>query len=219
MGLPTIAAYDGPAPHEYPSNRVAWQVDPARAVLLVHDMQQYFLNAFDPASPVLRDAVRNISRLATTARELGVPVVLTAQPPAQRPADRGLLTDFWGPGIPDDGSAVVIDELAPQPGDTVLTKWRYDAFVRTGLRDLLREQGRDQLVVTGVYAHIGCLVTACDAFMHDVQPFLVGDAVADFSLAHHRQALAWAADRCAVVGTTDDVLTHLGARVPAAAGA
>jgi bifunctional isochorismate lyase / aryl carrier protein len=219
MGLPSIAAYEGPAPDEYPENRVAWQADPARAVLLVHDMQQYFVDAFDPASPALRDAVENIARLADAARALGVPVVLTAQPQDQQPADRGLLTDFWGPGIPAGGSDAVIDELAPQPEDTVVTKWRYDAFVRTGLRDVLRDRGRDQLVVTGIYAHIGCLVTACDAFMHDVQPFLVGDAVADFSLAHHRQALEWAAGRCASVVTTNDVLTHLGARVPAVAGA
>lgn len=210
MGLPTIAAYAGPAAREYPANRAAWTPDPDRAVLLVHDMQEYFVAAFDPASDALRDAVHNIGRLLDAARATGVPVVYTAQPPAQRAEDRGLLTDFWGPGIPDDGSHVLVAGLAPQPGDTVLTKWRYDAFVRTGLRELLRDSGRDQLVVTGIYAHIGCLVTACDAFMHDVQPFFVGDAVADFSLEHHRQALRYAAERCAMVTTTDRVITSLG---------
>lgn len=182
-------------------------------------MQRYFVDAFDPQSPVLRTTIDNISRLRSAAHELGMPVVYTAQPPAQDPAERGLLTDFWGAGIPAGDSHHIIDELAPHERDTVLTKWRYDAFVRTNLRDLLESQGRDQLVVTGIYAHIGCLVTACDAFMHDIQPFLVGDAVADFSLDHHHQALRWAAERCAAVASTDDVLESLSRRATVGAHA
>ena len=55
------------------------------------------------------------------------------------------------------------------------------------------------------------MVTAVDAFMRDVQPFLVADAVADFSRDHHDQALAWTASRCGVVTTTAAVSSALGA--------
>jgi bifunctional isochorismate lyase/aryl carrier protein len=37
----------------------------------------------------------------------------------------------------------------------------------------------------------------------------VADAVADFSEAEHRLALDYAAGRCAVVTTTDDVLAQI----------
>ena len=70
----------------------------------------------------------------------------------------------------------------------------------------MRDQGRDQLVVVGVYAHIGVMTTACDAWMRDIQAFVVADAVADFSREDHEMALRWAAGRCAMVVTTDQAV-------------
>ena len=129
------------------------------------------------------------------------------------PDQRGLLHDFWGPGMRADvADRAVVDELAPATGDWTLTKWRYSAFHRTDLLDRMRDGGRDQLVICGVYAHVGVLMTACDAFSSDIQPFLVADAIADFTLDHHQLALAYAAQRCAVVATTDALLEQLGER-------
>ncbi|MFE6050673.1 isochorismatase family protein [Kitasatospora sp. NPDC056446] len=210
MGLPRIPSYPMPAAEELPANRVAWTVDPARAVLLVHDLQNHFLGAFDAEAAPVPELLGNVSALAGAARAAGVPVLYSAQLGGQSAAERGLQQDFWGPGIPDDARATAIaDAVAPAPGDTVLTKWKYSAFVRTELERLLREQGRDQLVITGVYAHIGVQATACDAWMQDLPAFVVADAVADFGPAEHRAALAWVAGRCGMVTTTEAVLAML----------
>ncbi|KJS60484.1 isochorismatase family protein [Streptomyces rubellomurinus] len=211
MGLPRIPSYPMPAADELPANRVPWTVDPARAVLLVHDLQNHFLDAFAAEAAPLTELLGNVDRLAKAARAAGIPVVYSAQPGGQSPAERGLQQDFWGPGIPDDPRATAIaDAVAPEAGDTLLTKWKYSAFVRTELARLLAEQGRDQLVITGVYAHIGVQATACDAWMRDVPAFVVADAVADFGPQEHRAALAWVAGRCGAVATTAQVLEALG---------
>ncbi|MFG2287347.1 isochorismatase family protein [Streptomyces sp. NPDC048595] len=204
MALPAIAPYPLPTADELPANRVAWTVDPARAVLLVHDLQRHFLDAFPAGEQPVTGMLDNAARLAKECRRRGVPVVYSAQRGGQTPEERGLQLDFWGPGVADDPHALAMPEaVAPEPGDTVVTKWKYSAFVRTELAGLLRDAGRDQLVIVGVYAHIGVLMSACDAWMRDIQAFVVADAVADFSRDDHDLALRWAAGRCAVVTTTD----------------
>jgi trans-2,3-dihydro-3-hydroxyanthranilic acid synthase len=195
MTIPAITPY--PLPTELPPGRAGWRLDPGRAALLIHDMQRYFVDVFPAGEPVtgLR---RNITALRDAADAAGVPVLYTAQPGSMSPAERGLLADFWGAGMAADPEhRAIVAELAPRPGETVLTKWRYSAFARTGLDPQLRRLRRDQLVVCGIYAHVGVLMTACDAFTRDIQPFLVADAVADFSAAEHQLALDYAAGRCA----------------------
>ncbi|MFH8558421.1 isochorismatase family protein [Streptomyces celluloflavus] len=205
MALPAIAPYPMPTPDALPAQRVDWTVDPRRAVLLVHDLQNYFLRAFTEGAAPLTELLENVGRLTAACRAVGIPVVYSAQPAGQTPDQRGLQQDFWGPGLPAEpaDAAAIVAPVAPQPGDTLLTKWKYSAFARTDLAEQLAGLGRDQLVVVGVYAHIGVLMTACDAWMRDIQAFVVADAVADFSAADHQQALRWAADKCARLTTTD----------------
>ncbi|KNB53598.1 isochorismatase family protein [Streptomyces caatingaensis] len=210
MALPAIAPYPMPTEDDLPANKVDWSLDPDRAVLLVHDLQNYFLDAFTEGASPVTELLANVGRLRKECARRGVPVVYSAQPGGQSPAERGLQQDFWGPGLPaGERAGAVADAVAPGPGDTVLTKWKYSAFVRSDLAGLMAARGRDQLVVVGVYAHIGVMMTACDAWMRDIRPFLVADAVADFSAGDHAMALRWAAAKCAVVTTTDRLLADL----------
>lgn len=207
MAIPALDPYPMPTSADLPERQVDWRVDPARAVLLLHDMQAYFLAPYRRGSSPFTELMTNTVALRERAAELGMPVVYTAQPGDMSRADRGLLYDFWGAGMSKrDDDVRIVDALAPASGDVVLTKWRYSAFVRSPLLDVVRDAGRDQLVVCGVYAHVGCLMTAVDAFSSDIQPFLVADAVADFSAEYHRLALTYAAQRCAAVVCASQVL-------------
>ncbi|MFF3167001.1 MULTISPECIES: isochorismatase family protein [unclassified Streptomyces] len=215
MAIPPIPAYDLPTPGELVANRVPWQLDTARCALLVHDMQKYFVDAYDPAAEPVSTAVANMAAVRRACREAGVPVVYTAQPGNQHPSRRGLLSDFWGSGLRSGRDTEIIDELAPGEEDIRVTKWRYSAFQRTDLAELLRHHGRDQLIVVGVYAHMGCMLSAAEAFMSDIQPFLVSDATADFSREEHLTALHYTSKRCGSVLTADQVIGSLSRRAAA----
>ncbi|WP_432839192.1 isochorismatase family protein [Dactylosporangium sp. CA-092794] len=208
--IPTIAPYPMPGEDALRPGPAPWRVDPARCALLIHDMQRYFVSHFATDASPGRELIANVSALRARCAALGIPVRYSAQPGRMSRAERGLLHDVWGPGMTDDeASRGIVDELMPGPADAVLTKYRYSAFHRTPLAAQLRSLGRDQLIVCGVFAHLGCLLTACDAYAHDIQPFLVADAIADFTLADHLLALDFAARSCAVTPTTAGVLARL----------
>ncbi len=210
MSIPAISPYPMPALADIAANRVSWRPDPQRSVLLIHDMQKYFMNFFDQGEEPVTSLMTNILRLKSACKAAGIPVLYTAQPGNQDPADRALLTDFWGTGLEDDPQLTdIVNDLAPEADEWVLTKWRYSAFKHNGLQALMQEMRRDQMIICGVYAHIGCMQSAADAFMYDIQPFMVSDALADFSAAEHQMALDYVARRCGVVLDCEAMLNSL----------
>lgn len=207
MAIPKLTGYALPAATEIPQNKVSWAFEPERAALLIHDMQDYFINFWGENCPMMAQVVANIAALRAFCKQHNIPVYYTAQPKEQSDEDRALLNDMWGPGLtrkPEEQQ--VVAALAPDENDTVLVKWRYSAFHRSPLEEMLKESGRNQLLITGVYAHIGCMTTATDAFMRDIKPFMVADALADFSRDEHLMALNYVAGRSGRVVMTEDLL-------------
>lgn len=185
-----------------------WVINPQRCALLIHDMQRHFLAPF--AAATLGPVIEKILRLREACDALDIPVYYSVQPAQQSNTQRGLLRDFWGRGLQEQPErAEVIDALAPKDHHYTFDKWRYSAFVKTNFESQLKRAQRDQLIVTGVYGHIGCHATARDAFMRDIQAFAVGDAMADFGPSELEQALHDIAHRCGVVHETQTLIASL----------
>lgn len=207
MAIPKLTGYALPAATEIPQNKVSWAFEPERAALLIHDMQDYFINFWGENCPMMAQVVANIAALREFCKQHNIPVYYTAQPKEQSDEDRALLNDMWGPGLTrSPEQQQIVSELAPDEADTVLVKWRYSAFHRSPLEQMLKETGRNQLLITGVYSHIGCMTTATDAFMRDIKPFMVADALADFSREEHLMSLNYVAGRSGRVVLTQELL-------------
>lgn len=172
-----------------------WALDWTRAALLVHDMQEYFVRAL-PVEPS-HQLQSNVSRLVRLARDRGAPLIYSGQRGGMTLEERGLMTDFWGPGMDaDEEDRRLVDSVEPTEQDSRITKRRYSAFTHTGLAELLSGFGKDQLIVCGIYLHVGILATAIDCVAEDIQCFVIGDATADFNRTLHIDTLEYIGDRC-----------------------
>ena len=80
--------------------------------------------------------------------------------------------------------------VAPQPGEIVITKYRYSGFAETNLDLVLRSQGIASLIMTGVASNNCVECTARDGFMRDYYIVFVDDCTAATNNAIHAATLA-----------------------------
>jgi len=70
----------------------------------------------------------------------------------------------------------VVDELAPEPGEIVITKTRYSGFAGTTLDSQLRVRGVQYLFFAGIAANVCVESSLRDAYFLDYWPILLADA-------------------------------------------
>jgi ureidoacrylate peracid hydrolase len=177
------------------------RVAPATTRLLVVDVQNDFLadggwfanHGHDLEA--MRRAVDNIERFLPVARAAGVrPVFIRAiydekwlsKPMLERHQLVGLDRQHCQEGTWGAEFYVV----RPQPGDDVVVKHRYSAFIGTELAPLLRAQGVENLLIVGVTTNVCVESTARDGYMLDYHVVLVEDCTASYSEEPHRATLA-----------------------------
>ena len=204
----SIFPYVMPTPAMLPDDTTGWTLDPERAALVVLNLQRRFVHVLAEEGAPVTELLANARRLVNAAHAAGVPVIHSV--PA---GERGPATYVRRSGVPDDrdGEAFA-DQVEPRTGDAVLTARKHSAFARTRLEGRLRDLRRDQVVIAGLFARVGVLMTAADAWVQDLEPFVVADA----SAGSHGFALEWVADTCGAVTSTDRVATVFGHVAPAA---
>jgi nicotinamidase-related amidase len=88
--------------------------------------------------------------------------------------------------VEETHGAAVIDELAPIPGEYILSKIRMSAFIGTGLDLTLRTLGVDTIVVGGIQTPNCIRATVFDAIAYNYPVFLVDDATGAQTEEIHR---------------------------------
>lgn len=195
----------------------------ARPAVLVIDMQHDFCDPDAPTTlwPSIGETFEPIRRLCAAARERRVPVIYTQGLVAADGSSAGLWRfkqRYHAEGrIQIEGSrgAQIVPELAPQPGDRMIRKWRPSAFFRTDLEVFLGVRGIDTLLCCGTSVS-GCVrATVTDAFMRDIRPMVVRECVADRTPAVLEANLFDLDQKYADVVTLVETLAYL-QRLPAA---
>lgn len=172
-----------------------------KAALILIDLQKGIVGMASTGAAVVERA----AYLAKAFRERGLPVVLVnvADPAVKR-------TDAQRPNLqlPPDWTELV-PELEQQPGDILVTKHSFGAFIGTGLDEVLRGRGVTQVFIAGISTTIGVESTARSAFDFGYNVVMVADAMADRDPDAHTYSVAKIFPRLAEVDTTKNVLKML----------
>jgi len=173
----------------------ALRLQPGKTALVVVDMQRAFLDPGEAMEvPPARDIVPQIQALLDLFRGKRLPVVFTeftyseAVPvlvgllhPEHRRAAPGAQRGFGRPSsscLAGEPNVRVVPELAPQPGELVMTKHYYDGFNGTALDAALRVRGVTHLVLTGTMTDICVLGTVIGGMNREYRMTVVEDATA-----------------------------------------
>ncbi|MGD2115775.1 MAG: isochorismatase family cysteine hydrolase [Acidobacteriota bacterium] len=159
-------------------------VDPETTALVVVDMQHDFVDE-DGALPIpdAPETVPRIRRLLDWAREKGLTVVYTQD--THDPGDPEFA--IWGEHVLRGTHGwEILEEIAPEEGEPVFRKVRYDGFYDTGLDHELRLRGIDTLIICGTVANICVHYTAASAglrWYRVIHPVDALSALTEFDMA------------------------------------
>lgn len=170
--MPTLP--DRPEVPEVPIE-ASVRLDAERSAVLVVDMQHDFVHV-DGAlyGPDAARAVPVIEGLLQRARGAGARIMYTQD----WHGDDDPEFSIWGEHAKADSwGAEIVAPLAPQRGDEVFRKLRYDAFYGTALDHRLRTLGVRHLVIAGTVANICVLHTAGSAALRHYDVVLVDDGI------------------------------------------
>ena len=157
--------------------------------LMVVDVQERLFPTMD--ADHREDVVKNIKILTTAAKRLGVPTIATEQYP------KGL-----GHTLPE-----LRETLAS--GVEAIPKVDFSCAGVEAVRARLAATGRRQVVLTGIEAHVGVLMSALDLQAEGYAVHVAADAVTSRTQSNWRIAMDQLREAGVVVTSTETVLFQL----------
>jgi isochorismate hydrolase len=172
-----------PAPQYDRTNILATTKDTA---LLVIDMQEHFRESAQQIIP-------NVQNVIKTCHQLNIPAFFTQHGHMDFEKDGGILAKWWTNNIKYGSSTWhFLKEIEPliQDDDVIITeKTRYDAFIRSPLKEKLDEKGIKTIIIAGTITNLCCETTARSAFNLDYNIIFLGDGCGSFDKKAHQASL------------------------------
>jgi nicotinamidase-related amidase len=188
-------------------------IDPKTSALLAMDFQTLIVDGYAAdKEPLLGRA----ARLLEAARDAGmmvIYVVLGFRPGFPEVSARNMsfrTIKEAGRFAGGDVNAEIHPALTPEPGETVVTKHRVSAFAGTDLDMILRANGIETLLLTGIATSGVVLSTLRHAADADYRLLVVKDCCSDKDAEVHCVLVEKVFPRQAIVVSADEIMGALG---------
>jgi len=203
------------------------EIEPRKTALLFFDMLNiYYHDAEKRKKESMRPVIDNAVRLREATRRASIPIFYAqANHRPDGATNNRVITDTdmrlrpWQnqqfvpkPPAATAGSweAAIIEELKPQPEDTVIPKYRWSAFFQTYLDLALRARGIGTIILSGGSTEVGIASTAYSARDMDYYLIIARDACSSSQTEVQNMLMDKVFPRMARVRSTDQVLEMIG---------
>jgi nicotinamidase-related amidase len=128
-------------------------IDKNKTIFALIDIQEKFL----PVIYKISDVISNAKILVKSAGILKIPLIITEQYPK--------------------GLGKTVNDIELPAGIDVIEKLHFSCFGNEVFKKKFTETGADSIVLFGIEAHVCLLKTALDALKHNLEVYIVADAV------------------------------------------
>jgi len=174
--------------HQAYTENPSFEVRPEKTALLVIDMQDEFVKPhWTPFwVPAATRTVKRIKELIDYSRSRNVPVIFTAFAKTHsfldRPRAGAFMPNRYKGKVPDDPSYFregrIWHGLSPREDEIVVHKPSYGAFYDTPLESILKNLGRDTVIICGTLTNFCCGTTARQAYERGFKVVVGSDVTA-----------------------------------------
>jgi nicotinamidase-related amidase len=185
-------------------------IDPKTTALL--DFQTFIVDGYAAGKESLLARTARLLDAAHDAEMTVIYVVVGFRPGFPEVSARNMsfrTIKESGPFAASDANAKIHPAVAPKPGDTVVTKHRVSAFAGTDLDMILRANGIETLLLTGITTSGVVLSTLRHATDADYRLLVVSDCCSDRDAEVHRVLVEKVLPPQALVASADDVIGSL----------
>lgn len=161
---------------------VRFEIVPEKTALIVVDLQNLFVEGFEPISaPDGLEVLGLLNNLADICRQNGIQVIHTAHQLRDDHSNMGVLRQI-APLLEDEkfidassNPSHLHPDVVVKEGDIFLSKPRFGAFTGTDLDLILRGKGIDTVIICGIATNICCETTAREANHHEYKVIFLSD--------------------------------------------
>ncbi|MFX1504801.1 MAG: cysteine hydrolase family protein [Promethearchaeota archaeon] len=190
-----------------------------KSALIVVDMQDEFVKPhWTPFwIPEATRQVERIKALISICREKGIPVIYTAVAYTHFRHDRPFTGDLMPNRYPELGiedpsifrDGHIYDEISPVTEDIIIYKPSYGAFYDTPLETILRNLGKDTIIVCGTLTNYCCSMTARQGYERGFKVVLGSDVTSTNDPTMHEAELKVLRAGFARVLSLNDILEEI----------
>jgi len=179
-----------------------------KSALLIIDMQDFFLNedshAYIPSAQMI---IPPILKTAAAYRNSGNPVIYTRH--INTVENSGMMNHWWRDIITLENPLHKISDEFCESSGMIIDKSQYDAFLETGLQELLTGLNVRTVAVTGVMTNLCCESTARSAFARGFEVIVPVDTTAAYNYEFHFSSLLNLSYGFSYVTHSDDLVRSL----------